>query len=104
MLLRADVSLSAVVAGFVTALVGFTSSAVIVFQAARNGCEPSGDRLVDLGAGHRHGRDITQHRLGILGIACGRPRVADFAFAAGWVGIARRRASIGSWRIPPMSS
>ena len=35
MLLRADVSLSAVVAGFVTVLVGFTRSAVIVFQAAR---------------------------------------------------------------------
>ena len=29
-----DLSLSAVVAGFVTVLVGFTSSAVIVFQAA----------------------------------------------------------------------
>src|SRR3954471_18359015 len=29
-----DVSLSAVVAGFVTVLVGFTSSGVIVFQAA----------------------------------------------------------------------
>jgi hypothetical protein len=29
-----DVSLSAVVAGFVTVLVGFTSSAVIVFEAA----------------------------------------------------------------------
>ena len=35
MSLRADVSLSAIVAGFVTVLVGFTSSAVIVFQAAR---------------------------------------------------------------------
>ena len=35
MSLRADVSLSAVVAGFVTVLVGFTSSVVIVFQAAR---------------------------------------------------------------------
>ena len=35
MSLRADLSLSAVVAGFVTVLVGFTSSAVIVFQAAR---------------------------------------------------------------------
>ncbi|MGB3138742.1 MAG: benzoate/H(+) symporter BenE family transporter, partial [Nodosilinea sp.] len=30
-----DVSLSAVIAGFVTVLVGFTSSAVIVFQAAQ---------------------------------------------------------------------
>lgn len=29
-----DLSLSAVIAGFVTVLVGFTSSAVIVFQAA----------------------------------------------------------------------
>ncbi len=29
-----DISLSAVVAGFVTVLVGFTSTAVIVFQAA----------------------------------------------------------------------
>ena len=95
MSLRADVSLSAIVAGFVTVLVSFTRSAVIVFQAARGGREPSADQLVDLGAGHRHGRDITQHRLGILGIARGRPRVADFAFAAGWVGIARRRASIG---------
>ncbi len=35
MSLRTDLSLSAVVAGFVTVLVGFTSSAVIVFQAAR---------------------------------------------------------------------
>ena len=35
MSLRTDVSLSAIVAGFVTVLVGFTSSAVIVFQAAR---------------------------------------------------------------------
>ena len=35
MSLRADVSLSAIVAGFVTVLVGFTSSAVIVFHAAR---------------------------------------------------------------------
>lgn len=35
MSLRADLSLSAVIAGFVTVLVGFTSSAVIVFQAAR---------------------------------------------------------------------
>jgi benzoate membrane transport protein len=33
--LAADVSLSAVVAGFVTVLVGYTSSAVIVFEAAR---------------------------------------------------------------------
>ncbi len=32
---RRDLSLSAVVAGFVTVLVGFTSSAVIVFEAAR---------------------------------------------------------------------
>jgi benzoate membrane transport protein len=32
---RADVSLSAVIAGFVAVLVGFTSSGVIVFQAAR---------------------------------------------------------------------
>src|SRR5687767_7982463 len=31
----ADLSLSAVVAGFVTVLVGYTSSAVIVFEAAR---------------------------------------------------------------------
>lgn len=30
-----DLSASAIVAGFVTVLVGFTSSAVIVFQAAR---------------------------------------------------------------------
>ena len=29
-----DLSLSAIIAGFVTVLVGFTSSAVIVFQAA----------------------------------------------------------------------
>lgn len=29
-----DVSFSAIIAGFVTVLVGFTSSAVIVFQAA----------------------------------------------------------------------
>ncbi len=35
MSLRADFSLSAVIAGFVTVLVGFTSSAAIVFQAAR---------------------------------------------------------------------
>ena len=35
MSLRTDVSLSAVVAGFVTVLVGFTSSAVLVFQATR---------------------------------------------------------------------
>lgn len=35
MSLRQDVSLSAVVAGFVAVLVGFTSSAVIVFEAAR---------------------------------------------------------------------
>ncbi len=35
MSLLRDVSLSAVVAGFVTVLVGFTSSAVIVFQAAQ---------------------------------------------------------------------
>jgi benzoate membrane transport protein len=35
MSLRADLSLSAVIAGFVTVLVGFTSSAAIVFQAAR---------------------------------------------------------------------
>ena len=35
MSLRADVSLSAIVAGFVTVLVSFTRSAVIVFQAAR---------------------------------------------------------------------
>ncbi len=34
MSLRADFSLSAVIAGFVTVLVGFTSSAAIVFQAA----------------------------------------------------------------------
>ena len=34
MSLLRDLSLSAVVAGFVTVLVGFTSSAVIVFQAA----------------------------------------------------------------------
>jgi benzoate membrane transport protein len=33
--LRADVSLSALVAGFVTVLVGFTSTGVIVFEAAR---------------------------------------------------------------------
>ncbi len=33
--LRRDFSLSAVIAGFVTVLVGFTSSAVIVFQAAQ---------------------------------------------------------------------
>ncbi len=33
--LRRDASLSAIVAGFVTVLVGFTSSAVIVFQAAQ---------------------------------------------------------------------
>ncbi len=33
--LRRDASLSAVVAGFVTVLVGFTSSAVLVFQAAQ---------------------------------------------------------------------
>ncbi|MEO8506169.1 MAG: benzoate/H(+) symporter BenE family transporter, partial [Betaproteobacteria bacterium] len=32
---RADVSLSAAIAGFVTVLVGFTSSAAIVFQAAQ---------------------------------------------------------------------
>ena len=98
MSLRTDVSLSAIVAGFVTVLVGFTPSAVIVFQAARGGREPSADQRLDLGAGHRHGRDITQHRLGILGIACGRSRVVDFTLAAGWVGIARRRASIGSWQ------
>jgi len=36
MSLARDFSLSAVVAGFVTVLVGFTSSAVIVFQAANN--------------------------------------------------------------------
>ncbi|MGB3201157.1 MAG: benzoate/H(+) symporter BenE family transporter [Nodosilinea sp.] len=30
-----DISLSAIIAGFVTVLVGFTSSAVIVFQAAQ---------------------------------------------------------------------
>ncbi len=95
---RTDVSLSAVVAGFVTVVVGFTRSAVIVFQAARGGREPSADQLVDLGAGHRHGRDITQHRLSILGIARGRSRVVDFTLAAGWVGIARRRARIGSWQ------
>ena len=35
MSIRADLSLSAVIAGFVTVLVGFTSSAAIVFQAAR---------------------------------------------------------------------
>ena len=35
MSLRNDLSLSAVIAGFVTVLVGFTSSAAIVFQAAR---------------------------------------------------------------------
>lgn len=35
MALLRDISLSAVVAGFVTVLVGFTSSAVIVFQAAQ---------------------------------------------------------------------
>ena len=99
MSLRADVSLSAVVAGFVTVLVGFTSSAVIVFQAARGGREPSGDQLVDLGAGHRHGRDITQHWLGILGIACGRPRVVDFAFAAAVEGIAGSCVNTASWRM-----
>ena len=33
--LFADLSVSAVIAGFVTVLVGFTSSAVIVFQAAQ---------------------------------------------------------------------
>ncbi len=33
--LRADISVSAISAGFVTVLVGFTSSAVIVFQAAQ---------------------------------------------------------------------
>ena len=32
---RKDFSISAVIAGFVTVLVGFTSSAVIVFQAAQ---------------------------------------------------------------------
>ena len=32
---RTDLSVSAVIAGFVTVLVGFTSSAVIVFQAAQ---------------------------------------------------------------------
>lgn len=37
-----DVSLSAVIAGFVTVLVGFTSSAVIVFQAAQSlGASPA---------------------------------------------------------------
>jgi benzoate membrane transport protein len=35
MTLHKDVSISAVIAGFVTVLVGFTSSAVIVFQAAQ---------------------------------------------------------------------
>ena len=35
MSLRTDLSLSAVITGFVTVLVGFTSSAAIVFQAAR---------------------------------------------------------------------
>ena len=35
MSLRTDVSLSAVVAGFVTVLLGFTGSAVIVFRATR---------------------------------------------------------------------
>ena len=35
MSIRTDISLSALIAGFVTVLVGFTSSAVIVFQAAR---------------------------------------------------------------------
>ncbi len=30
-----DVSLTAIIAGFVTVLVGFTSSAVIIFQAAQ---------------------------------------------------------------------
>ncbi|MGH8500063.1 MAG: benzoate/H(+) symporter BenE family transporter, partial [Methylococcales bacterium] len=35
MSLLKDISLSAVIAGFVTVLVGFTSSAVIVFQAAQ---------------------------------------------------------------------
>ena len=69
-----------------------------VSSRARGGHEPSADQRLDLGAGHRHGRDITQHRLGILGIACGRSRVVDFTLAAGWVGIARRRASIGSWQ------
>ena len=69
-----------------------------VSSRARGGREPSGGQLVDLGAGHRHGRDLAQHRLSILGIARGRSRVVDFTLAAGWVGIARRRASIGSWQ------
>jgi len=49
-----DISLSAVVAGFVTVLVGFTSSAVIVFQAAQTlGASPAeiGSWIGALGVG-----------------------------------------------------
>ena len=70
-----------------------------VSSRARGGREPSGDQLVDLGAGHRHGRDITQHWLGILEIACGRPRVVDFAFAAAVEGIAGSCVNTASWRM-----
>jgi benzoate membrane transport protein len=43
MSLRKDLSLSAVIAGFVTVLVGYTSSAVIVFQAAKASGAGPGD-------------------------------------------------------------
>ena len=56
MRLLRDLSASAVVAGFVTVLVGYTSSAVIVFQAARAcGAGPARDRLLDVGARAGHG-------------------------------------------------
>ncbi len=54
MRLLRDLSPSAVVAGFVTVLVGFTSSAVIVFEAARAagaGAEGIGSWMLALGAG-----------------------------------------------------
>ncbi len=54
MFLLKDFSLSAVIAGFVTVLVGFTSSAVIVFQAAQAlGASPAeiGSWMLSLGLG-----------------------------------------------------
>lgn len=57
----ADTSASAVVAGFIAMMTGYTSSLVLMFQAGQAaGFDHRADFFVDLGDFHRHGG--VQHR------------------------------------------